>query len=572
MPAKKPTRRPSNRPDAGPPAGPSRSAKGGRRRADEASRSASARPGSARPGSARGNSQRISAGRSRAQRDESAGDDSPATESGSQRIRLQRALAAAGFGSRRQCEELILEGRVEVDGSIADQLGCTIDPSTSKIYVDGTPLKSRRLVYYIVNKPTGVVTTNADPEGRPRVIDLVPPDERVFPVGRLDRSSEGLILLTNDGELAQRLAHPKYEVQKVYRVTVAGNVQTETLRQMHQGIYIAEGLVKVEGARILKARSRATEMEITLKEGKNREIRRILARLGHKVQTLKRIAIGTLKLGEMPTGAYRRLTVEEIRKLKSSVQATAAAGAEPDDSPVEPRKSPRPAKRRSDSQRPDSQRPDGKRPDARAGARTDGSPRPDSGGKRPLRSPLAKEGAKAKGASRSKADPEPLIQLPGIPRRRSGVVIGAESPSEVTAPKIALPIELENELPGQPRRGRRDRSSRFSELDDEEFETLVESDGPPRGKRGAKLGGKPGAKLGGRPAANPRVKKAGKTIAPPKSSGGIKSSRSDFVRGDSSRGDKPRSSDARTGQAARGKTGARPGKKRPPGGRGKKGV
>jgi 23S rRNA pseudouridine2605 synthase len=236
------------------------------------------------------------------------------------KIRLQRALATAGYGSRRQCEDLIVEGRVLVDGQIVTELGVTVDPSTQKIFVDGTPLRPRKLVYYALNKPTGVVTTNVDPEGRPRVIDLVPPDERVFPVGRLDRSSEGLILLTNDGELAQRLAHPKYEVKKVYRVTVAGKIALETLKQMERGIHIAEGLVRVEGARILKTRGRATELEITLKEGKNREIRRILARLGHKVQELKRIAIGPLRLGEMPTGAYRRLTLEEIKKLKVTVE------------------------------------------------------------------------------------------------------------------------------------------------------------------------------------------------------------------------------------------------------------
>lgn len=234
-------------------------------------------------------------------------------------MRLQRALASAGYGSRRQCEELIVEGRVLVDGQIVTELGVSVEPAAQKIFVDGTPLKPRRLVYYALNKPTGVVTTNVDPEGRPRVIDLVPPDERVFPVGRLDRSSEGLILLTNDGELAQRLAHPKYQVQKVYRVTVAGKIDVATMRQMERGIHIAEGMVKVEGARILKTRGRATEMEITLKEGKNREIRRILARLGHKVQQLKRIAIGPLRLGEMPTGAYRKLSFEELKKLKTAV-------------------------------------------------------------------------------------------------------------------------------------------------------------------------------------------------------------------------------------------------------------
>jgi 23S rRNA pseudouridine2605 synthase len=247
------------------------------------------------------------------------------------KVRLQRALAAAGYGSRRQCEELIIEGRVHVDGQIVSELGVTVQPSQQKIYVDGTPLKARKLVYYALNKPTGIVTTNVDPEGRPRVIDLVPPDERVFPVGRLDRSSEGLILLTNDGELAQRLAHPRYEVSKVYRVTVAGKVDAETLRKMERGIYIAEGQVKVEGAKLLKIRGRATELEITLKEGKNREIRRILARLGHKVQQLKRIAIGPLRLGEMPTGAYRKLSLEELKKLKASVEPSNKRAAHDDD-------------------------------------------------------------------------------------------------------------------------------------------------------------------------------------------------------------------------------------------------
>ncbi|MEM9587464.1 MAG: pseudouridine synthase, partial [Planctomycetota bacterium] len=229
--------------------------------------------------------------------------------------RLQRLLASAGFGSRRQCEELIEAGRVIVDGQTVTKLGTTVDPGVNKVLVDGTPLKQQKLVYYAVNKPVGIVTTNRDPQGRPRVIDLVPPDERVFPVGRLDRSSEGLILLTNDGDLAQRLAHPRFGIQKVYRVTVAGKVDGETMKQMRRGIYISEGLVRVDGARILKSKARATQMEIRLREGKNREIRRILARLGHKVQTLQRIAIGPLRLGDLPPGAYHALTKAEVQKL-----------------------------------------------------------------------------------------------------------------------------------------------------------------------------------------------------------------------------------------------------------------
>ena len=240
--------------------------------------------------------------------------------------RLQKVLASAGFGSRRQCEELIELGRVEVDGVIVTKLGTTVDPQVSKIRVDGVNLKPRKLAYYAVNKPVGVVTTNRDPQGRPRVIDLVPPKERVFPVGRLDRNSEGLILLTNDGDLAQQLTHPKYGIRKVYRVTVAGRVDNDTLRKMRKGIYIAEGLVRVEGAKLLKVRPRATDLEIVLREGKNREIRRILARFGHKVQQLRRIAVGSLRLGDTPTGAYRIVTSQEVQKLRREVSGATTEG------------------------------------------------------------------------------------------------------------------------------------------------------------------------------------------------------------------------------------------------------
>ncbi|MEM1226815.1 MAG: pseudouridine synthase [Planctomycetota bacterium] len=236
---------------------------------------------------------------------------------------MNQLLAAAGYGSRRHVEDLIREGRVSIDGVTVVKLGVQVDPNEQEIRVDGVVWRPQKLVYYAVHKPTGVVTTNSDPHGRPRVIDLVPPSERVFPVGRLDRSSEGLILLTNDGDLAQKLAHPKYAIQKVYRVTVAGKVDADALRQMRQGIYIAEGLVRVDGARVLKAKSRATEMEIRLREGKNREIRRILARLGHKVQTLRRIAIGPLRLGDMPAAAYRKLTQDEVRRLHDAADRAA---------------------------------------------------------------------------------------------------------------------------------------------------------------------------------------------------------------------------------------------------------
>lgn len=255
-----------------------------------------------------------------------------------QPIRLQRLLASAGYGSRRQCEDLIETGRVDVDGITVTKLGTTVAVADQKVKVDGVLLKKQKLVYYAVNKPVGFVTTNRDPRGRPRVIDLVPPNERVFPVGRLDLSSEGLLLLTNDGELSQRLTHPKFGVRKVYRVTVAGKVDVESMKKMRQGIYIAEGFVKVEGAKLLKTRGRATEMEIILREGKNREIRRILARLGHKVQKLRRIAVGPLKLGEVPSGAYRQLTSQEVDKLW---RATELAEQAEKDNPSKPKSGPK---------------------------------------------------------------------------------------------------------------------------------------------------------------------------------------------------------------------------------------
>lgn len=350
------------------------------------------------------------------------------------RVRLQRALAAAGYGSRRQCEELILEGRVEVDGQVIDQLGVSIDPHASKVFVDGTALKPQRLVYFIVNKPVGVVTTNADPEGRPRVIDLVPPDERVFPVGRLDRASEGLILLTNDGELAQRLAHPRYEVPKVYRVVVAGNVDHEAMREMRKGIYIAEGLVRVEGAKVLKARAKSTELEITLKEGKNREIRRILARLGHKVQTLKRIGMGPLRLGEMPTGAYRRLTAEEVKRLKRVGEAESGStesGGEPAPRRGKPTRPSKPRSSTSSKAKPGAAKEEA---NSRAGKATR-SQRPENrDGSSIPRTPKSpgtrRQAGRAQNQVRSQQAPQRPDFLPvSEAGSRSGAVIGADTSS-----------------------------------------------------------------------------------------------------------------------------------------------
>ncbi|MBX3417012.1 MAG: pseudouridine synthase [Pirellulaceae bacterium] len=238
-------------------------------------------------------------------------------EEGGRVVRLQRALAMAGLGSRRECEELILEGRVEVDGNVVTTLGTKVDLESQKVLVDGERLKLSRLQYYAVNKPPGVLSTNADPDGRTRVIDLIKTDYRVYNVGRLDQSSEGLILVTNDGDLANRLTHPKFGIEKTYLVQTVGVPTPEQLSQLERGVYLAEGKAKAKRVKLVKRNKIGAVLEIVLAEGRNREIRRLLARVGHKVTRLQRIAIGPLKLGLMGVGEHRKLTQEEVRALQT---------------------------------------------------------------------------------------------------------------------------------------------------------------------------------------------------------------------------------------------------------------
>jgi len=230
--------------------------------------------------------------------------------------RLQKILAAAGIGSRRQCEELISAGRVEVDRRVVTELGARADAAVQEIRVDGQPLAKPKRVCYAVNKPVGVLCTNRDPSGRPRVVDLLPDrGVRLFTVGRLDRNSDGLILATNDGELANRLTHPRYGVPKTYRAVVAGRPAREVLAQLLRGVRLAEGLARVERATVLSHHKESTTLELVLREGKNREIRRILARVGHKVLRLTRTAVGPVRLGSLPPGAHRLLSPKELETL-----------------------------------------------------------------------------------------------------------------------------------------------------------------------------------------------------------------------------------------------------------------
>lgn len=251
--------------------------------------------------------------------------------------RLQKVLAQAGVASRRDCEELILTGRVEVDRKVVTELGTRVNPLAQEIRVDGEVLPRPKPVYLAVNKPVGVVCTARDPAGRPRVTDLLPPNTpRAFCVGRLDLATEGLILVTNDGELANGLTHPRHGVEKVYHVQVAGQMERDVLAQLHKGIHLAEGFAHAKHVRIKSRRKRSTLLEMILDEGRNREVRRLLARVGHKVQRLKRIAVGPVRLGELPVGAVRQLTKQEIEALQRAV----AHGPKERSSPIGGKKPP----------------------------------------------------------------------------------------------------------------------------------------------------------------------------------------------------------------------------------------
>lgn len=231
-------------------------------------------------------------------------------------MRLQRYLAAAGIGSRRACEELISTGRVEVDGRTIHEPGCTVVPGVSDVRVDTERVKLKPKKYYLLNKPVGVVCTHNDPGRRPRAIDLIPhPGLHLFTVGRLDENSEGLLIITNDGDLAERLAHPRYQVLRTYRVLVAGEPGGEVYEQLRKGLYFTEGKFRVQHVKRIRKQGRSTLIELQLAEGQNREVRRLLARVGHKVMRLQRVGFGPVRLGAIPVGEFRSLTSKERDEL-----------------------------------------------------------------------------------------------------------------------------------------------------------------------------------------------------------------------------------------------------------------
>ncbi|UCE98745.1 MAG: rRNA pseudouridine synthase [Planctomycetota bacterium] len=232
--------------------------------------------------------------------------------------RLQKVLASAGVDSRRKCEELILSGAVRVNGKVVDKLPAFVDPERDSIIVDGKRIRAAQKVYYVLNKPKGVICTSSDPAGRKKVTDIVPSRERIFCVGRLDADSTGIVILTNDSELANRLTHPRYGVGKTYVVKVKGGVSGERLEKLKRGIWLAEGKTGRASAKILKRSHKESLVEITIRQGLNRQVRRMFAKVGYKVVSLKRTSIGKLNLRGLGVGKYRRLSGSEIEYLKSA--------------------------------------------------------------------------------------------------------------------------------------------------------------------------------------------------------------------------------------------------------------
>jgi 23S rRNA pseudouridine2605 synthase len=229
--------------------------------------------------------------------------------------RLQKVLARLGFGSRRVCEELIADGRVTVNGTVAE-LGRRVDVDTDVVAVDGAPVGIRPgLVYYVLNKPTGVITTADDPQGRPTVVQIVPSEPRVFPVGRLDADTEGLLLLTNDGDLTHRLTHPSFGVEKEYLASVKGSPSRGAIRRLREGIDLDDGVTA-------PARVTAVDeslLRITIHEGRNRQVRRMCEAIGHPVTRLVRTRIGPLVDRRLKPGEWRELSREEVRTLEIAV-------------------------------------------------------------------------------------------------------------------------------------------------------------------------------------------------------------------------------------------------------------
>ncbi|MHB0977179.1 MAG: pseudouridine synthase [Candidatus Aquicultorales bacterium] len=241
----------------------------------------------------------------------------------SEPVRLQKYLASAGIASRRKAEELIKSGKVRVNGEVVEGLGVKIDPSSDHVAVDGKPVRpDRERLYLLLNKPAGYVTTVKDERGRPAVVDLVGGEvkERVFPIGRLDLETEGLLVLTNDGDLANLLMHPRYHVWKTYRALVKGKVTKQTAGELEGGILLEDGPTAPARLKVVEAADDRSVIEISVREGRKRQVRRMLKAVGHKVEHLERVGYGPLNLGDLKRGEWRFLSATEVEELKAEAR------------------------------------------------------------------------------------------------------------------------------------------------------------------------------------------------------------------------------------------------------------
>ncbi|NQT00557.1 MAG: rRNA pseudouridine synthase [Planctomycetes bacterium] len=232
--------------------------------------------------------------------------------------RLQKVLAAAGVDSRRKCEELILDGVVRVNRKLVDKLPAFVDPEKDIITVNGKKIRAAQKVYFLLNKPKGVLCTNRDPRGRKKAIDLIHTNERIFCVGRLDADTTGLIILTNDSELSNRLTHPRYGIAKTYVVRIKVEIKPEQIEKLKKGIWLAEGKTSRAAVKILKRRHTESLIEVTIRQGLNRQVRRMLAKIGLPVKSLARTKIGRLAIRGLGVGKSRPLTKTEVAYLKKA--------------------------------------------------------------------------------------------------------------------------------------------------------------------------------------------------------------------------------------------------------------
>lgn len=249
--------------------------------------------------------------------------------------RLQKVLAAAGIDSRRNCEQLIESGAVSVNGKVVNKLPAFVDPEKDVIAVNGRKIRKAKEVYFLLNKPKGVICSNSDPQGRKRAIDLVDTDQRVFCVGRLDVDSTGLIIVTNDSELTNKLTHPRFEIPKTYLAVVQGRAEGEKIEKIKKGVWLADGKTEPAMVKVLKRSHQESSLEITISQGLNRQVRRMLAKVGLDVKKLQRIKVGKITLRGVKPGKSRELSESEVKYL---YKIASEAGEKADLVPVEKKK------------------------------------------------------------------------------------------------------------------------------------------------------------------------------------------------------------------------------------------